>query len=200
MSSKKEKVQPTLDDLSASSPETAPEPKIIREPTFISDRVSGNPDSNALSEQMNIKENANEVDKYIQLVVFSLGDELFGLAIERVESIIKMQPITAIPQVKPYVLGVTNLRGTVLPVFDLRKRFGLPEDENLTDARIVIVLIKGEKVGIVVDAVSEVTRVSFNAIEPPPPMVSGIDTAYITGIAQQDGKLIVLLDVEQSLV
>lgn len=148
-----------------------------------------------------------------QLVIFKLAQEHYGVDIAAVESIIKMQPITPVPRAPAFVEGVTNLRGSVLPVMDLRKRLGLvpisaasserrvlpsfpPEVEGHPpdigesnrgygkDARIVVVSLDGVKVGMIVDAVTEVLRVADEAIEPPPPMVSTVDTAFITAIAK----------------
>ena len=95
---------------------------------------------------------------------------------------------------------MTNLRGEVLPVIDLRKRFGLPTDVSRgKDTRIVVVEIEGKKVGMVVDAVSEVLRVADEAIEPPSPIVTTVDSAFIRGIAKVDERLIILVDLAKVL-
>ena len=101
-----------------------------------------------------------------QLVVFNLVDEHYGVDIAVVDGIVKMQAITAVPRAPSFVEGITNLRGEVLPVIDLRKRFGLPVGEITKETRIVNVEMEGVKVGMVVDAVNEVLRVSEEAIEP----------------------------------
>ncbi len=134
-----------------------------------------------------------------QLVVFELANEHYGVDIGAVESIIKLQPITAVPCAPTCVEGVTNLRGTVLPVIDLRRRFGLPPEDPTRDTRIVVVEMEGETVGMVVDAVSEVLRVPEGAIEPPSPLVTTVDSTFITGIARVDERLIILLDLSQVL-
>ena len=134
-----------------------------------------------------------------QLVVFNLADEEFGVDIASVESIIKMQPITAIPRAQAIVEGVTNLRGFVLPVITLRKRFNLPIEEYSPNTRIIVVTIKDMKVGMIVDGVSEVLRTQDSAIEPPPPMVSTINTSFITGIVKLDNRLVILLDLARVL-
>jgi purine-binding chemotaxis protein CheW len=134
-----------------------------------------------------------------QLVVFELANEYYGVDIAAVEGIIKMQPITVVPHAPSFVEGVTNLRGSVLPVIDLRNRFGLQKEETTRNSRIITVTIQGVKVGMIVDAVSEVLRVSEDAIEPPPPMVTNVDTAFITAIAKVDDKLIILLDLAKVL-
>lgn len=142
-----------------------------------------------------------------QLVVFELSNEHYGVDISAVESIIKMQPITAVPQAPSFVEGITNLRGSILPVMDLRKRFGLRDTSQMDgkptsqhdESRIVVVSMDGMKVGMIVDAVSEVLRVPADAIEPPPPMVTSINSAFITGIAKVGEKLIILLDLARIL-
>jgi purine-binding chemotaxis protein CheW len=135
-----------------------------------------------------------------QLVVFTLAGEAFGLPIERVESIIQTQAITVVPNARPYVVGVTNLRGTVLPVIDLRRRFNLPPLAERDDQRIVVVLYNEEKIGLRVDAVSQVLRLPLDAIEPPPPLVTAaVHAGFITGVAKVEDQLIILLDLEKVL-
>jgi purine-binding chemotaxis protein CheW len=134
-----------------------------------------------------------------QLVVFELAGEHYGIDIAVVEGIIKMQEITAVPRAPAFVEGITNLRGSVLPVIDLRRRFGLPADEPTRDTRIVVVEIDGITVGMVVDAVTEVLRVPAEAIEPPSPIVTTVDSAFITGIAKISEQLVILLDLGKVL-
>jgi len=133
------------------------------------------------------------------LVIFSLGKELYGVTIHAVESIIKLQAITQVPRTAAFILGVTNLRGTVVPVLDLRIRFNLSHSEDTANTRIVIVNSEGSKVGIVVDEVTEVLKVSRNTIQPPPPLSTTIESAFISGIARIDDRLVILLDLEKVL-
>jgi len=134
-----------------------------------------------------------------QLVVFELSNELYGINIAMVESIIKMQPITQLPQTPSYVKGVTNLRGSVLPVIDLRTRFSLEEKEDSRQTRIMIVTLGSIKAGIIVDGVSEVLRVSDESIEPLPPMVNSVDSAFLKGIVRLENRLIILLELSRVL-
>jgi purine-binding chemotaxis protein CheW len=97
------------------------------------------------------------------------------------------------------VEGVTNLRGTVLPVIDLRKRFCMEPREATRDSRIIVAALGGVKTGMIVDGVSEVLRISDETVEPTPAMVSTIDTAYIVGIAKVDKRLVILLDLSKVL-
>lgn len=146
------------------------------------------------------EEKAAGKEEIRQLVIFTLADEAFGLPIERVESIIQTQAITVVPNAKPYVVGVTNLRGTVLPVIDLRRRFNLAAAQDTNEQRIVVVLYNDEKIGLRVDAVSQVLRLPAEAIEPPPALVTaGVHSGYITGVAKVEDQLVILLDLEKVL-
>lgn len=132
-----------------------------------------------------------------QIVVFELHKEHYGVDIAAVEAIIKLQAITTIPCAPSYVLGVTNLRGKVLPVIDLRRRFGFPSVEATADTRIVVVQMGVHVVGVVVDGVSEVLAVDAASVEPPTPVTTTTDSVFIKGIARMDGRLIILLDLDR---
>jgi purine-binding chemotaxis protein CheW len=134
-----------------------------------------------------------------QLVVFELANEHYGVEISSVESIIKMQEITRIPHSPAFVEGITNLRGLVLPVIDLRKRFGLESQEASRDSRIMVVALGAVKVGMIVDGVSEVLRVPSESIEPPPSMTTTSRANFITGIAKLNDVLVILLDMSKIL-
>ena len=134
-----------------------------------------------------------------QLVVFELADEFYALDIHRVESIIKMQEITSVPHAPAFVDGVINLRGEVLPVDDLRSRFGLDTQEETKETRIVVVAIDQMKVGMIVDGVSEVLNVNTDEVGPPSPMVTTVDSGLIEGIAKEDDRLIILVDLAKVL-
>jgi purine-binding chemotaxis protein CheW len=134
-----------------------------------------------------------------QLVVFELGAELYGVEIARVHEIIRLQSITRVPRAPSFVEGVINLRGKVIPVVDLRRRFGLPTAEHTRASRIVVVEIGDQVVGVVVDGVSEVLRVNTATVEPPSPVVAGIDSEYLHGIAKLPERLVILLDLDRVL-
>lgn len=134
-----------------------------------------------------------------QLVIFELADEYYGVDISCVESIIKMQEITRMPKSPAFVEGVTNLRGKVLPVIDLEKRFDIPEHTRNHDTRIMVVNIDKLEVGMIVSAVSEVLTIDDTSIEPAPPMVTTINSNFIAGIARVDSRLVILLDLNQVL-
>ncbi|MBI3593137.1 MAG: chemotaxis protein CheW [Nitrospirae bacterium] len=110
-----------------------------------------------------------------------------------------MKEITRVPNSPAYVEGVINLRGKVIPVVNLRSKFGLAEKENDEHARIMIMDIQGITMGLVVDAVSEVLRIPSHTVEPTPPMASNISAEFIRGIAKLDERLIILLDMDRLL-
>ncbi|MCL4490888.1 MAG: chemotaxis protein CheW [Nitrospirae bacterium] len=133
----------------------------------------------------------------LQLVTFTLGNEEYAVDILRVQEINRMKEITRVPNSPAYVEGVINLRGKVIPVVSLRKKFGLAERENDEQSRIMIMDIQGITMGLVVDAVSEVLRIPASTVEPTPPMASNISTEFIKGIAKMEDRLIILLDMDR---
>ncbi len=135
-----------------------------------------------------------------QLVVFGLGKEEFGIDISRVREIVKLQNITTIPQSMDFVEGIVNLRGQIVPIVDLCKRFLVADRSESVDAerRIIVVNMSGQNIGILVDGVSEILRIPDESIEPTPPIVaSGISSDFIRGVAKVDGRLIIFLDLDR---
>ncbi|MCK9221892.1 MAG: chemotaxis protein CheW [Limnochordia bacterium] len=138
-------------------------------------------------------------DQELQFVVFSLVDEEFAIDIMQVKEIIKMATITKLPQAPDYITGIINVRGEIIPVISLRQRFGIPRGEETPSTRIVIVESQGNLTGLIVDEVSEVLRLSQEAIEPPPQDVAGLRTEFIRGIGKIDGRILVILRLAQLL-
>jgi purine-binding chemotaxis protein CheW len=141
----------------------------------------------------------NMSDELLQLVSFNIGDEEFGVDILKVQEINRMVDVTRVPNTPEYVDGVINLRGKVIPIIDLRRRFGMERKEKDKNSRIIVVELKGKVLGFVVDAVSEVLRIKKSVSEPPPPIIAGIDADYITAIAKLENRLLILLDLERVL-
>ncbi|AQS59853.1 chemotaxis protein CheW [Desulforamulus ferrireducens] len=135
-----------------------------------------------------------------QVVVFQLMEQVYGVDINSVYEIIRMESITKIPRSPHFVEGVINLRGRIIPVIDLGLRFGLGQNERTQDSRIIIVEVSGQTIGMIVDSVQEVLRIPVNTIEPPPPVVNGVDAAYLRGIAILEERLIILLDQNKILL
>jgi purine-binding chemotaxis protein CheW len=135
----------------------------------------------------------------MQLVSFRLAQEEYGIEITRVQEIILMGEITRVPQTPPYIKGLINLRSTVIPIVDLRLRFNLPQEAFTDETRIMVVNVGGKTVGIIVDGVSEVLRISQEQVSPPPPTVSGLGREYLTGLVKLENRLLILLDIEKLL-
>ncbi len=142
-------------------------------------------------------ETASVTEQEEQLVVFELAGESYGVDIGAVNTIIRMQQITHVPRAPEYVEGVINLRGNIIPVVDLRKRFGLEAREDTKASRIVVVETLLGAFGLIVDAVTETLTVSRGVIEPPSSIVATADSRYLRGVAKLEGRLIILLEIEQ---
>jgi purine-binding chemotaxis protein CheW len=136
-------------------------------------------------------------DVLLQLVTFEIGEEEFGIDILKVQEIIRTMAITKVPNSPPHVEGVINLRGKVIPVIDLRSRFLMESRTHDNQTRIIVIDLHGTIVGFVVDGVSEVLRIQSSTVEPPPPVVSGIESEYIKGVGKLDNRLLILLDLDK---
>ena len=136
-------------------------------------------------------------------LTFNLADEEYGIAILKVKEIIGMMPVTQVPKTPEFVKGVVNLRGKVIPVTDLRLKFGLPEIDYTDRTCIIVIEINGQNgtilVGIVVDAVSEVLNIKTEEIEPPPTFGAKLENNFILGMAKVEGSVKILLDIDEVL-
>lgn len=135
--------------------------------------------------------------RILQLVTFRLDNEEFGVDILKVQEINKMIEITRIPNAPPFIEGVINLRGKIIPIVDLRKRLGFDGKSYDKSTRIIVVELDGTVLGFIVDSVSEVLRISANTVEPPPPLVAGIESEYIEGVGKLDNRLLILLELKK---
>lgn len=141
--------------------------------------------------------NKTESGELLQLVSFKIGDEEFGIEILKVQEIIKMLPITKVPNSPAFVDGVINLRGRVIPVVDLRVKLGLQRQDHTKNTRIVVVELNGKTVGFIVDEVNEVLRITKDITEAPPEMIGNINREFITSIGKLEDRLLLLLDLEK---
>ena len=140
----------------------------------------------------------NGGNELIQLVSFSLDQEEYGVEVLKVREIIRMNNITHMPNTPHYVEGIINLRGKVIPIISMRKKFGLNLTDNNSHTRIMIMDIGGELMGFIVDAVSEVIRISGSEIQPSPSVAAGgLDQDCIAGVINMSERLLVLLDLDR---
>ncbi|HIV66885.1 MAG TPA: chemotaxis protein CheW [Candidatus Mailhella excrementigallinarum] len=135
----------------------------------------------------------------LQLVTFSIDEEEFGVNILKVQEIIRIMEITRVPRSPEFVEGVINLRGRVIPIVDLRRRFGLAAIAHDKDTRIIVIELNSLVVGFIVDAVSEVLRIPADTVEPTPPVAAGVDSEYISGVGKLQDRLLILLDLDKLL-
>ncbi len=131
-------------------------------------------------------------------LTFSLAGEEYGLEILKVREIIGVMDITAVPQMPPFIKGVINLRGKVIPVVDLRLKFGL-EEAQYTDQTCTVVVDVGTLMGIIVDTVQEVLDIDADQIDPPPPLGASVDTSFILGLGKVKDDVKILLDIDKVL-
>lgn len=148
---------------------------------------------------MDMDRSKRQDDELMQLVTFSIGEEEFGVDILKVQEIIRTMEITKVPRAQDFVEGVINLRGKVIPIIDLRRRFGLDSKAHDKHTRIIVIEINNMIVGFVVDSVSEVLRIPASTVEPPPPVVAGLESEYISGVGKLHDRLLILLDLDKLL-
>jgi len=133
----------------------------------------------------------------IQMVVFKLLNVEFSIEVTSIESIIKFQAITKIPHAPDFVVGVTNLRGNIVPVIDLKKRLDLEQTEKGEDTRIIVAILQDAKIGMVVDSVKQVIEIDEAEIEPTPTITMAVDASFIRGIVKIENQLVILLNLEK---
>ncbi|NJD67214.1 MAG: chemotaxis protein CheW [Candidatus Methylomirabilota bacterium] len=134
-----------------------------------------------------------------QFLTFALGQEEYGVEILKIQEIKGFAAITPLPNAPTFLKGVLNLRGTIVPIIDLRKKFGLPEVELTKFTVIVVVQVQGKITGFIVDAVSDVLDVAGTDIQPAPDLHGQVDTTCINGLAKAGEKLVILVDIEKVL-
>ncbi|HZP63666.1 MAG TPA: chemotaxis protein CheW [Terriglobales bacterium] len=152
--------------------------------------------SEAPSTAVSLHDSSRDQGDLLQLVSFHIGGEEFGLDILRVQEIIRVQALTRVPNSPDFVDGVINLRGKVIPVIGLRKRFGLEDLAHDKQTRIIVVEVRGTVLGFIVDSVSEVLRIPRNTVEPPP-RLGKVEREYVSGVGKLDNRLLILLDVDR---
>jgi len=139
------------------------------------------------------------MDKDLQIVGFRIGDETYGVRISAVREIVRVPAITAVPNAPDYIEGVINLRGKIIPVMDLRKRFGIKNVEPNKKNRILVVELENKVLGLIVNSASEVLKIPPSDIEMPNTMFQEGEVSYVTGVGKLNGRLVILLDIGKLL-
>jgi purine-binding chemotaxis protein CheW len=139
----------------------------------------------------------DERGQQLELLSFRLAREVYAVRLTSIKQIIKLVPITHVPRSPEYVLGIISLRGTVIPIFDLRKRLLLPASPPSRRTRIIVVTHGVFMVGLIVDEVEQVVRISAGGLEPPPSVLAGVEAEFIEGIGRSGDKMIILLALDK---
>lgn len=146
-----------------------------------------------------LKDKVDARDELRQFISFSVGEEEYGLELLRVKEVIRVREITWLPKAPSFVKGIINLRGDVIPIIDLRDRFGLEAKEASASTRVIVVEVGGKMMGMVVDSASQVVRIPADQIDPPPPVFGPVSQEFITGVGKVDDRLIILLNPDSIL-
>ena len=139
------------------------------------------------------------MEKELQVVGFRIGEETFGVRIASVREIVRVPEITSVPNAQETIEGVINLRGKIIPVIDLRKRFGQVEIQSDKKNRILVVELENKLVGLIVNSASEVLKIPPSEIESPGSVFADGESSYVTGVGKLKGRLIILLDISKLL-
>lgn len=133
----------------------------------------------------------------LQLGTFCLGEEEFGVDLLKLREILRIMPITKVPCADGFVEGAINLRGVIIPIVNLRARFGLPGKAFDGQTRIINMDVNGLVIGFIVDSVGQVRRIPAKMVEPPPPVIASMDSEYIIGVVDFNERLLILLDIDK---
>ncbi|OEF98626.1 chemotaxis protein CheW [Desulfuribacillus alkaliarsenatis] len=144
-------------------------------------------------------EGKNYISKEIKVIVFRLREQEYGVDVNQVKSIERVQDITKVPEAPNFVKGIIDLRGVVTPIIDLRTRLNLSVTEDTDNTRVIIVNIDGVEVGLIVDSANDVIDIPISSIEPPPPIAAGVRAVYLHGVAKLEDRLLILLNLNKVL-
>lgn len=140
-----------------------------------------------------------DTEVYVEYLAFMLADEEYAVKVEDMREIIRLQRVTAVPRAPEYILGITSIRGVIVPVFDIRKRLGLEAREPSRSTRILVMSDDGSPHGVIVDRVTGVVRIGKDDIEPPPAVIGGVDAEYLDGVGRASGRLLILFNTSNVL-
>ena len=168
--------------------------------TSVSDSSATSPVAVDARETVKLPEGASpEADEVLELLAFRLADEEYAVDILMIKEIIRPMEITRVPRRAAFIRGIISLRGTVIPIFDLRTRLGLTESVSNRSTRILVVGLEKGLVGVIADSVTEVVKVRMQDIEPPPAVGGGSSSGHLKGVTRVNGRLLILLDLEKAI-
>ncbi|MDD5067708.1 MAG: chemotaxis protein CheW [bacterium] len=147
-------------------------------------------------EELNIKEQ-EYLSPDLQLILFTINQVEYAVNIKNVVEVIKIMPLTILPEAPRFIKGVVNLRGKVVPIMDLRQRFGIDVSQNTKKTSVIIVRVQNSEIGIIVDSVIDVLNLHSDTVEPSLPVIEGLKSEFVDGVAKAEKKLIVIINIEK---
>jgi purine-binding chemotaxis protein CheW len=154
-------------------------------------------EADVASEHQAEGEKPNMEEESINLMGFKLSNEEYAVDIMQLKEITPVFELTAIPRAPEYILGILSLRGSIIPIFDLKKRIGLPETAVTEKSRIIVIKTQEDEVGILVDSITSAANIPLRSIEPPPPVIKGVQAEYISGVGRVDDRTIIIMNIEE---
>jgi purine-binding chemotaxis protein CheW len=133
----------------------------------------------------------------LNVMGFRLGNEEYAIDIMHIKEITIPSQLTPVPRAPHYILGILSLRGNIIPVFDAKQRIGLPEGKDMSRARILVIRHGDEQVGILVDAITGAAQLPTSSIEPPPPVLKGVEAEYISGVGRDGDRMIIIMNIDE---
>jgi purine-binding chemotaxis protein CheW len=161
---------------------------------ILAGRTAAGCDNESIPEEDATKEIA--VESRLEYLCFRVSDEIYGINIMDIKEIIKQREVTEVPRAQLFVLGVLSLRGTIIPIIDMRIRLGLAREKPIGKERVIVIKYNNSFIGLLVDEVIKVVKIPLESIEPAPTVLDGIDRDFISGIGRSDGRLIIILNLE----
>lgn len=136
-------------------------------------------------------------DKMAEVMGFKLGEEEYAIDIMRIKEITPLLDLTPIPRAPSYILGILSLRGNILPIFDAKKKMGLPDTVLTEKARIIVLKNEDEQVGLLVDSITSAAQIPEKSIEPPPSIIRGVEAEYVKGIGRYKGRMMIIMNIDE---
>jgi purine-binding chemotaxis protein CheW len=164
------------------------------------DETSDLENTPATTQEMETSEEAGDLEKeeeILELMGFKLGSEEYAIDIMSIKEITPLFDMTPIPRAPVYILGIISLRGSIVPVFDAKKKMGLPDTETTEKARIIVLTNKDEQVAILVDAITSAVTIPARSIEPSPPVLKGVEAEFIGGVGRYMDRMIIIMNIDE---
>ncbi len=143
--------------------------------------------------------NGEKKEEVLELMGFKLGGEEYAIDIMRIKEITPLFDMTPVPRAPAYILGIISLRGSIVPVFDAKKKMGLPETETTEKTRIIVIKNEDEQIAILVDAITSAATIPTRSIEPAPPILKGVEAEFVEGVGRYLGRMVIIMNIDEMI-